>query len=247
MELIITFLTSFIATLLSSISGGGSGIITVPIFLALGMPLQLVVNIGSVNGIFWTPLAALNYLRGRKIHWRFIIIFTLIGLVGAYFGAHTLLNIDLRVFEIIVGLLIVSMVIFNYFKKDLGLYKKPVYSTFRQLLAYPFGLILGFYEGFFGAGNGILFSMVSFYTRGFDFIDALGSYYAISFSWCLLSAVILIRQGFFDINIMFVAIAGSIIGGYTGSRYARYKGNKFIKISFVVIGGILGLKLLLGL
>jgi len=42
------------------------------------------------------------------------------------------------------------------------------------------------------------------------------------------------------------AILGSVPGAYIGSKYARYKGNGFIKIVFLVIGGFLGLKLTLG-
>lgn len=106
--------------------------------------------------------------------------------------------------------------------------------------------MLGFYENAFGAGNALAFSLVTFYTKGFDFIDALGHYYAIAFTWCLFGTILFIKAGFYDLQIMPIAVIGSVMGGYIGSRYAKYKGNKFIKIAFVIIGGILGLKLLLG-
>ncbi len=247
MELIIVFVISLVASLLSSMSGGGTNIITFPVFLSLDISIPLALSISSLNGAFWVLPASRNYLKGRKIDWKFLIIFSLIGLIGCYFGVKFVLGISQRTFEIIVGPLIIFLVAYTYFKKDLGLDEHRVYSKTRQMLAYPFALILGFYENIFGSGNGILFSIVSFYTKGFDFIHALGHYYAISFTWCLFGAILFIRHGFYDVKLMFIAVTGSVIGAYLGSKYAKYKGNKFIKLVFVIVGGILGLKLLLGL
>lgn len=114
-------------------------------------------------------------------------------------------------------------------------------------MAYPFALLLGFYENLFGAGNAIAFSLVTFYTKGFDFIDALGHYYAACFPWLVLGVGLLIAKGYFNFGYMAAGVIGSLIGASIGSSYSRYKGNKFIKTIFVIIGGILGLKLLLGL
>lgn len=247
MKILLVFVTSLIATVLSSMSGGGTSIITFPIFLSLGIPIPLILAINTVNGMFWVLPASINYLKGRIFHLKFYIIFSIIGLLGAYFGLKTALNLNQQVFQTIVGIIIVALVFYTYFKKDLGLIETKVYSPIRQALIYPFALILGFYETFFGSGNGIMFSLISFYTKGFDFIDALGHYYAITFPWLILATIVFIEKGIYDIPLMFFAVVGSLIGSYIGSKYAKYKGNKFIKISFIIIGTMLGLKLLLGL
>ena len=148
--------------------------------------------------------------------------------------------------EIVVGILILLLVIYTYIKKDVGLKESKVYSKTRQMMVYPFALILGFYESIFGSGNGILMSIVTFYTKGFDFIDALGYYFAVAFAWVVFAAGLLIAKGYFSWSIIIPIVTGSLIGGYIGSRYAKYKGNKFIKIVFVVFGSILGIKLLFG-
>jgi len=247
MELVIIFITTFFASLLSSMSGGGTAIINIPVFLSLGFSVPLSLAIISLNNAFWVLPASFNYLKGRKIDWKFIFIFSLFGLIGTYFSIKFIIGLDKRTYELIAGPLILCLVAYTYFRKSLGLNEEKVYSKTRQMLAYPFALALGFWENAFAAGNGVMFSLVSFYTKGFDFISALGHYYAIAFPWCIVGAYLLISQGFYDTKIMPVAILGSVIGAYTGSKYARYKGNKFIKITFVVIGSILGLKLLLGL
>ena len=91
-----------------------------------------------------------------------------------------------------------------------------------------------------------MLAVVTFYTKGFDFIDALGYYFSVAFFWVVFAAVLLINKGYFDLNFMVPAVIGSTVGGYVGSKYAKYKGNKFIKLVFMIIGGILGFKLILG-
>lgn len=179
--------------------------------------------------------------------WFFLVLFSLVGLVGVYLGILVVLNTNQRIMELVIGILIIALVIYTYFKKDIGLSEHKIYSKIRQSIAYIFALILGFYESIFGSGNGIMFSMVAFYTKGFDFVDALGYYFSVAFPWVVFAGILLISKGYFSLSIMIPALVGSIIGRYFGSKFARYKGNRFIKIMFIIIGGILGLKLVFGL
>jgi len=58
---------------------------------------------------------------------------------------------------------------------------------------------------------------------------------------------VFVSKGYFSLPVMIPTVVGSLIGGYVGSRYGRYKGNTFIKIMFASIGTVLGIKLLFGL
>ena len=228
-------------------SGGGAGIIVYPALLSMGLSFPLVSAVSAVNSTVWVLPAGINYLKKRVVNWNFLIIFSIIGLIGCYLGVLLMININQRILEVSVGVIILFLVSYTYFKKDIGLTEHKVYSLTRKIIVYPLALLLGFYETIFGSGNGILFTMITLHTRGFDFIDGLGHYYYIAFSWALFAAILLIQKGYYDINIMIVAAVGSVLGGFMGSRYAKNKGNKFIKTLFVIVGGILGVKLLFGL
>jgi len=227
-------------------SGGGTSVINIPVMLSLGIPFPLATAAQKVNSMFWVLPASYNYLKGRKIDWKFIIWFAIIGLVGVYVGTLVVLAINQRVAGVVIGILILSLVVYVLLNKNVGLTEIKVYSKFRQFSAYFFALVLGFYESFFGSGNAILFSMVTFKTKGFDFIDALGYYYSVAFLWEVLAVIVFFSKGYFSLPVMIPTVVGSIIGGYVGSRYGRYKGNKFIKIMFAIIGTVLGIKLLFG-
>ncbi len=243
------FVVAFLATLLSSMSGSGTSIINIPVFIWLGLSFPSALSLTIFSSVFWVLPASYNYLKGKVIEWKFLILYALIGLVGAYIGVRTVLSIDQRLFEIGIGTLIIFLVAYSYFRKELGLEAKATiaHSKIKVACAYLSALVLGFYESIFGSGNGILFSFVSFYTKGFDFTRALGYYYAIAFAWCAFAATLYIREGYFNIKLAIPVVLGGVLGGWCGSKLGRFKGNKFIKIMFVGIGSILGLKLILGI
>lgn len=214
-------------------------------FLGISFPLATATQ--RLAGIFWTPLASYNYLKGRKIDWKFVVLFALAGIFFTYLGTLAVIAINPRIIGTVIGLLILALVTYVILDKKVGLQEKKIYSKFRQSTSYLFAPILGFYEGFFASGNGLLFSIAMFKTRGFDFIDSLGYYYASSFIWDVVTVVTLFYKGYFSLSVMAPVAIGSVIGGYFGSKFGKYKGNRFIKIMFAIIGTVLGLKLLLGL
>lgn len=226
-------------------SGGGTSVINLPIFLWAGIPLPLSIATQKISAMFWTPISAWNYLKGKKINWNFLLLFASIGLIGVYFGVQAAIGIDEVILSKIIGGIILCFVIYIYFKKELGLKEHRMISPLKKILSYLAAIVMGFYESVFGSGNGIAFAVLTFHTRGFDFIHALGYYFAIAFFWVTFASILFINKGYFDISIIGSAIIGSIMGSYLGSKYAKFKGNKFIKKIFVIIGALLAFKLLI--
>lgn len=244
---IIVFLSTLVGTFLGVISGAGSSIVVLPIYLWLGIPLPLTIATSKLYCAFSSPFGAYNYLKGQKINWRFLVVFAVIGLVGAYFGVQFVLTINENILKSIMGTAIIIFIAYTYFNKNFGLKKIRTISPIKEIISYPIAFLMGFYESMIGSGNGIIFAIVTSFSRGFDFISAFGYYLAIVFFWSSFAAILYVRQGYFDFWIMLSAIVGGMIGTYTGSRYAKYKGNRFIKIAFMTFGLILGLKLMLNL
>jgi hypothetical protein len=247
MDLLITFGAALVATLIGSMSGAGTAAILVPALLTQGFSYPLVAATSLITSAFWTPVAAFNYLRGKKIDWSFILTFSLVGLIGSYIGINTIIYIDHHILSFVVGVIVLILVAGSIVDKDFGLLHRSTYWKKRQWIAYPFAFPMGFYETGFAPGNGIIFTTLALYTKGYDFMTALGHYYVMACIWCIFGAALLVGKGYFDIPLMSVAILGSVIGAYTGSRFASLKGNFFIKIMFVIIGGLLGMKLVLGI
>lgn len=226
-------------------SGAGSAMITVPTWLILGYPLPIAQVASKINGALWTPIAARNYLTSVTLDLPLLFGLVLCGMLGAYFGVTIVVTIDSRSLQRIIGVLILCLVTYTFLQKKFGLETTAASSSkiLTSLLAVP----LGFYEGFFGSGNGIFASALLVKTRGFNLTTALGYYYLISFAWCLFAAGIFLRLGYADWSLIISSSIGGMCGAYCGSLIGRKQGAVFIKYVFVIIGGVLGLKLALGL
>jgi len=236
---------SFLATLMSAMSGGGSSMITIPTWLVLGFPLPVAVATTSISGAAWTLVAAKTYLSGQNIDRRLIIGLMAFGLVGAFCGTQVVLHANAKVLQHIIGCIILGLVAYTFVRKDFGLtIRPPKLSVPVTSIA---GLPLGFYEAFFGSGNGLFTAAVLTSARGLDLVQSLGYYYAVAFVWCIFAACIYIHGGNWDLSLMIPAMIGSVSGATLGAKIGKRQGAQFVRRVFMGVGTILGLKLAIGI
>ncbi|TSK06847.1 MAG: sulfite exporter TauE/SafE family protein [Geobacter sp.] len=235
---------AFLASLLSSMSGAGSAMLTTPVWLALGFPLPVAIASNQLNGAAWTPLAARNYLKGRPVDWALLRIMVVCGLAGAWGGTLIVRGIDAALLQRVIGSIILLLVAVVACNPALGRSEgEPLLSRgVTGLLAFP----LGVYESFFGSGNGLFTSMLLAKGRGQTLVASLGCYYAIAFFWNCFAVAVYSAAGFADARLMLPSTVGSVFGAYLGSRLGRHKGHDWVRGLFVLLGGVLGLKLALG-
>lgn len=244
MQFATIFTVAFLASLLSAMSGAGAAMLTTPVWLALGFPLPVAIASNQLNGAGWTPIAAGNYLKGRSVDWGLIRIMILSGLFGAYAGTLVVRGADPRLLQRVIGSVILVLVVIVWRNPALGREETPplLPRGVTALLAFP----LGVYESFFGSGNGLFTSVLLCKARGFPLLTALGSYYVIAFFWNSFAVCVYCAAGLADARLMVPSTAGSILGAYLGSRIGRRKGHGWVRGLFVLLGGALGAKLVLG-
>jgi uncharacterized membrane protein YfcA len=224
--------------------GGGSNMISTPFWLMMGFPLPVAMATNTLAGAMWTLVAARNYLRGHEVDWRLVGCMVVCGLIGAFFGAQVVMHSNPKDMQRVIGVIILSLVAYTFFKKEFGLEKKePTTSRWLTSLA---GFPLGFYESFFGSGNSLITSAILTKTRGFKLLEALGYSYVMSFFWCLFASVMYGSRGNWKLSLIIPSVIGAVCGAYIGSHIGAKKGTRFVKGLFITIGSVLGLKLLLG-
>lgn len=222
-------------------SGAGAAMISIPAYLLLGYPISAGLTASQITGVLWTPLAAFNYMRNKKLDLALIAGLVISGLCGAVIGTLFVLNVPSENLQKLFGVIILLLVAFVASNRQFGLSSSTenLGRTPTSLLALP----LGFYEAIFGSGNGLFTSSILIKARGFDLPTALGYYYAISFFWCLLSSSVYCYNGLADLSLILPASLGSVLGGWTGSRVGSLKGSQFVRTLFIVLGSVLGLRL----
>jgi uncharacterized protein len=244
MQIMIVFSVAFLASLLSSMSGAGSAMLTTPVWLSLGFPLPVAIASNQMNGAAWTLIAARNYLKGRTLDWSLIRIMVCFGLAGAYAGTIIVRSVDAHMLQRIIGLIIICLVLVVGLNPSLG--KSESEPCLSRLVTGVLALPLGVYESFFGSGNGLFTSILLTKARGLNLLTALGYYYVIAFTWNCFAVTIYTMAGFADSRLMVPSTAGSMLGAYFGSRIGRRKGYGLVRAVFLTVGGILGAKLALG-
>lgn len=229
---------AFLAGFIDSVAGGG-GLLMVPAYLLAGLPPHVTLGTNKFVSSFGTSMAVYNFVRKGKTSLKIILCGVLFVLCGAFIGSKTVLLVNQDLLgKMIVFLLPVGVVATLYPKKKLAHAHNLVKTDFY--LKIPLiGLIVGFYDGFFGPGTGS-FLALSFYVflrlnlieatanaKVFNLISNLGA----------LTAFVIGGKVFYALGIP-LAIA-SMLGNYTGSHLAIKKGEKFIKLFLVIVLAIL--------
>jgi len=244
MQFMIVFSVALLASLLSSMSGAGSAMLTTPVWLSFGFPLPVAIASNQLNGAAWTLIAARNYLKGRVLDWALISNMVCFGLAGAYAGTVIVRSLDVHLLQRIIGWIIIGLVVVVSLNPSLGRAEsEPCISRpLTGVLAFP----LGVYESFFGSGNGLFTSILLSKARGLPLLTALGYYYVVAFTWNCFAVSVYIAAGLGDVRLMLPSTVGSMLGAYFGSRIGRRKGYGLVRAMFVAVGGVLGVKLVLG-
>jgi len=237
---LVVMLIAFGASLLASLSGGSSSLITTPAWVALGTPFPVAVAADKVAGMFWTVSAARTYLANLAVDRQLLMRMGVIGLAGAFAGAAIATSIDEQLLRRGAGLMILGALILS--GKSVRPSDRP---TARRSAATALAFPLGMYEALLGSGNGILTSALLIRARGFGLPAALGHYYALAALWCALAAGVYFARGAFDWHLALPATIGAMVGGTLGARIGRKGGSKLIRPLFITMGLILAAHLLL--
>jgi uncharacterized membrane protein YfcA len=118
-------------------------------------------------------------------------------------------------------------------RKNVPTESKPL-TPVRLFACLATGLLVGFYDGFFGPGTGTLLILFLSWWAGMDYISAAGTAKLINLSSNVAALAKWITSGYVVYALAIPAIFCSVAGGYIGSRLALKRGAKGIR--YVMLG-----------
>ena len=177
MELLIVSLASLLAGFIDSIVGGG-GLILVPTLFAL-FPTTHPATLFGVNkaaSVWGTAAAGVQYARRVDLPWRALLPAAATGFAGALAGAWLVTVISPNFLRKALPLVLAGVLLYTLLKKNLGRHHAPRYTGRSEtFVACSIGLLLGFYDGFFGPGTGSFLVFLLVRWLGYDFLHASAS------------------------------------------------------------------------
>lgn len=235
--LILLCLFAFSAGFVDAIVGGG-GLIQTPAALVLlpHFPVATVIGTLKIPAISGTGFATIQYLKKVNLNWRLAFIMCATSFIAAFLGSETLTLVSNRFMKPVIFIVLILAVIYTYGKKNFGQHTLKTHSPKKEIgYALLISIGIGFYDGFIGPGAGSFLVLAFITLLGFDFLHASANAKLINFSTNFGSIILFLLKGTILWKVALPMAACNGLGGILGARLAISKGNRFIRIFFLVI------------
>lgn len=228
---------SFIAGFIDAVVGGG-GLIQIPALLISlpKTPLPTIFGTNKIAALAGTSISALQYSKRIKFNYKLLITISICAGLASFLGAKVVSYINVNTLKPVILVVLIVIAIYTFLKKDLGSIQTKNLSFDKQLIyGSLIGLIVGFYDGFFGPGTGSFFVLGFVVILGFEFVQASAYSKVINCMTNISALIVFIRQGNYLLELAIIMSVCNITGNLIGTRLALKKGNTFVRTIFLLI------------
>jgi len=223
---------------------GGGGLIQIPVLLS-AFPQTSIPTLFGTNklaSITGTSAALWRYARAVRIPWRLVLPATAAALLGAWLGAAVVAWIPREAMRPLVVVMMLTVAIYTFLRKNLGqeeTHEPRPGDYWRSTL---FGLVIGFYDGFFGPGTGsfLIFGFVRVF--GMDFVSASASAKVVNVATNISAIGFFASHGPILWAVGLTMAACNLAGAYVGTHLALKHGAGFIRKAFLGVVSVLIVK-----
>lgn len=222
----------FLAAVVDAIAGGG-GLISLPAYTIAGLNYDFASGNNKFSSTFGTLMATIRYAQGGALQAKPALIASALALPGSWLGTKAAMALGSRVmgvfmvFAVPVGGVLVLL-------KGRG----PDHShpfTRRMIPACAaIGLVIGFYDGFFGPGTGTFLILLFTWLLGMDMVAASATAKPVNLASNLASLAARIAAGNVLFSLALPAMCCSLVGGWLGARLALTRGAPLVR--WVMLG-----------
>lgn len=228
-------LAGFCAGFIDSFGGGG-GLIGLPTLLAAGFPPVVAMGTNKMQMMFGEFSAASTYFKHKgfsfaRIKWGIVAVIS-----GATLGAIAIQYVHADLLKKIIPFVLLVIVIYTTFKKTPTLLpgesaKSAAMSETKFFII--FGLLIGFYNGFFGPATGTIWTAALMGLLAYDLKKAIMYTKPLNFLGNLFSLVWFIGYAKIAYLPGFCMAIGNFIGGKCGAHFVLRQEVKWIKRFFL--------------
>ncbi len=230
---VILFLGGLFSGFVDSIAGGG-GLISLPVLMSVGLPPQVALGTNKLQGSFGTLSSSYNYIRKGKASLGDAWVGIAATFVGALLGAWFIQRLDPGFLQRLIPVLLVLVFVYTLFSRRLGFSARQALVS-RGIFFVLAGMLLGFYDGFFGPGTGSFWTLALMLLLGYDMTQSAGVTRVMNFTSNIVALCVFILGH----NVLYSAglcmALGQIMGARLGSNLAIKNGARFIRPIFLTV------------
>lgn len=227
---------------------GGGGLVQLPA-LVIGLPNDIatpyVLGTNKLASFAGTLSASWVYLRKIRVHAIMLVPLIVGAYAGSTGGAAVSRYLPREILAPVVLVAVIGVGIYTLCKPKLGLHHEPKHegafgTVWRSALI---GLTVGFYDGILGPGTGSFFVILIVAMLGYGFLQASVNAKVANLTTNLAAIVVYGVHGEILLVLGIMMAAANITGGVIGARMAVKNGNAFVRRVFLIVLGILIVKL----
>lgn len=234
--LLFVCLAAFAAGFIDAIVGGGGLVQTPALFILLpGYPVATILGTTKIPSFAGTSIAAWQYARKVSVHTRLLLATAGAAFVAAMGGSYMAGYLSNQVLKPVILVILTGVAVYTYRHKQFGQQAAAALPRYALLYGGLWGLLLGFYDGFIGPGTGSFLILVFIGVLKQDFLHASAHAKLVNLSTNIASILYFSRTGHILYQYAVPMALCNIGGSFLGTRMALLKGNRFIRLFFLLV------------
>jgi len=234
-EVIALIVSGIMVGFINTLAGGGS-IISLSILMFLGLPAPIANGTNRIAIFIQTLTASVSFQQQKVLDYRKGLILAIPAVVGAVIGAYIAVDINEKIFERAMAIIMLLMLVFILYNPKKWLYGKKELQEkkvgYKEIIIF-FGI--GIYGGFIHMGVGYLLLASLLVGVGYDLVKANAVKVLIVMLYTTFSLVIFLVNDQVNWAYGLILTIGNVVGAYVASRLAVKRGVNFVRWVIVIV------------
>ena len=220
---------------INTLAGGGT-IISLTVFLILGLPIDVANGTNRIAVILQNMTSTQAFHQKKVMSWRKGLILAIPAVFGSVIGAQLAVDIDRETFEKAIAIVMLLMIFFMFYKPSQLVYGRADLLNrkinWKILLVF---FLIGIYGGMFQVGVGYFLLGALVFGVGFDLVKANAVKVLIVLVYTIFALAVFVFNDAVNWKFGLIHAIGNVIGAYVASHIAVQKGAAFVKWVIVVV------------
>lgn len=233
-------IAAFLAGIVDAVIGGG-GMVQLPALFAAfpGVAPAALFGTNKFASAIGTTGAALRYSNALAVDWKIATPAILAAFVASLLGAYAVTFVPAEPLRKALPFILLGLLIYTL-RSNIGLEHAPHRTQQEAIVIAASGSsVIGFYDGFFGAGTGAFYKLLFVRGLGFDFLNAAAPAKFTNVASNLAAVVVFAASGQLFWGLGLWMAAANFAGGQAGSLAALKFGSGFIRRAFIAVVSLL--------
>ena len=232
-EIVLLLLSGVLVGIINTLGGGGS-VITMSLFMAMGMPIGVANGTNRIAVLLQNLSATIAFLRKGMLHIKSGLLLSIPAILGNIMGAMVATEVSEAVFKVCLSVVLVVILIYLVLGKD-NQQVTGGHGLKIKWWHYIWFFIIGFYGGYIYIGLGFLILAITIWTMNLDIVTANVIKGFVIFLSTPFALAVFIYNGQVLWAEGLLHAAGNIIGALVASHWAMSWGVKFVRWFTLVV------------